>query len=72
MRRSFYHYLVTLKGPAADSETQFANAAAKDIRFPKHSEDYHEISSYLEMEVNYLPTMTVFDELWEKYLENNK
>ncbi|WP_086347627.1 YozE family protein [Candidatus Enterococcus clewellii] len=72
MRRSFYHYLITLKGPAANDETQFANAAAKDIRFPKHSEDYHEISSYLEMEVNYLPTMTVFDELWEKYLENNR
>ena len=33
MRRSFYHYLMTLKGPAKDPETDFANEAAKDIQF---------------------------------------
>lgn len=37
MRRSFYHYLMTLKGPAKDSETDFANEAAKDIQFPKQN-----------------------------------
>lgn len=30
-----YHYLMTLKGPAKDPETDFANEAAKDIQFPK-------------------------------------
>ena len=49
MRRSFYHYLMTLKGPAKDSETDFANEAAKDIQFPKQTEDYHELSSYLSL-----------------------
>ena len=63
MRRSFYHYLMTLKGPAKDPETDFANEAAKD---------YHELSSYLEMNADYLSNMDIFDELWEKYLENNK
>ncbi len=29
MRRSFYHYLMTLKGPAKDSETDFANEAGR-------------------------------------------
>lgn len=32
-----YHYLMTLKGPAKDSETDFANEAAKDIQFPKQN-----------------------------------
>ena len=66
-----YHYLMTLKGPAKDSETDFANEAAKDIQFPKQTEDYHELSSYLEMNADYLSNMDIFDELWEKYLENN-
>ncbi|MGX7127227.1 YozE family protein [Enterococcus wangshanyuanii] len=72
MRRSFYHYLMTLRAPKKTAESQFANDAAKDIQFPKQSEDYHEISSYLEMNVDYVSNMFIFDELWEKYLENNK
>lgn len=72
MRRSFYHYLMTLKGPGGDAETNFANHAAKDIQFPKQSEDYHELSTYLEMNSDYLTNMHIFDALWEKYLENNQ
>lgn len=72
MRRSFYHYLMTLRAPQKNEETEFANHAFRDIQFPKQSEDYHELSSYLEMNTDYLSTMTVFDDLWEKYLENNK
>ncbi len=45
---------------------------AEDIQFPKQTEDYHELSSYLEMNADYLSNMDIFDELWEKYLENNK
>ena len=69
MRRSFYHYLMTLKGPAKDSETDFANEAAKDIQFPKQTEDYHELSSYLEMNADYLSNMDIFDELWKSTLK---
>jgi uncharacterized protein YozE (UPF0346 family) len=72
MRKSFYQYLMTLKGPAGDEQTQFANHAAKDNQFPKQSENYHELSTYLEMNVDYLSNMHIFDELWEKYVENNK
>ena len=42
-----------------------------DIQFPKHSSSYEEISNYLELNVDYLPSMDIFDEAWEKYLENN-
>ncbi len=72
MRRSFYHYLMTLKGPAKDPRTDFAMKRPKIFSFPKQTEDYHELSSYLEMNADYLSNMDIFDELWEKYLENNK
>lgn len=73
MRRSFYHYLMAVKGPShTDEEQIFATHTSHDIQFPKHSEDYHEISSYLEMETDYLPSMDIFDRIWDKYLENNR
>ncbi|AYW48753.1 hypothetical protein C7K38_10405 [Tetragenococcus osmophilus] len=73
MKRSFYHYLMTLRGPnSSDEEQVFANQASKDIQFPKQSENYEEISDYLEMNVNYLDNMDIFDRIWQKYLENNR
>lgn len=73
MRRSFYHYLMTLKGPNhLDVEQVFANHVAQDIQFPKQSMDYEEIATYLELSVDYLPTMDLFDQVWEKYKENNR
>lgn len=73
MRRSFYHYLMTLKGPDhRDPEQVFAEHVSRDIQFPKHTDDYHEISSYLEMNANYIDNMDLFDQIWEKYEENNR
>lgn len=73
MRRSFYHYILTQRGhnPNDPVET-FAGAVAKDIMFPKKSEDYHEVTDYLELNVDYLDSMDLFDQVWDKYLENNK
>lgn len=73
MTRSFYHYLLTLRGNDVQDELQvFAHHIAQDHQFPKQSEDYHELSSYLEMNVDYLSTMTIFDQAWEMYVENNQ
>lgn len=73
MRRSFYQYLMTLKGPShLDEEQIFATRASHDIQFPKHSDDYEDISSYLELNVDYLENMDLFDAIWQKYLENNQ
>jgi uncharacterized protein YozE (UPF0346 family) len=57
-----------------DSISVFANSAYHDHSFPKTSEDYNEISSYLELNGQYLESMSVFDEAWEQYLlsENDK
>ena len=54
-----------------DAFIYFATEAGKDIQFPKHSSSYEEISSYLELNVDYFAIHGYFDEAWEKYLENN-
>jgi uncharacterized protein YozE (UPF0346 family) len=46
----------------------FANEAYLDHSFPKISEDYHELSSYLELNGHYLDSMAIFDEAWQQYL----
>jgi uncharacterized protein YozE (UPF0346 family) len=51
-------------------ENILANLVEKDISFPKQSDDYDEISSYLEME-HYIPSMSLFDEAWQVYLDKH-
>jgi uncharacterized protein YozE (UPF0346 family) len=55
-----------------DSISVFANHAYHDHSFPKTSEDYHELSAYLELNGQYLESMSVFDEAWEQYLISEK
>lgn len=50
-----------------DDMSLFANEAYLDHSFPKDSDNYHQISSYLEMNVDYLKSMSVFDEAWNHY-----
>ncbi len=70
MRQSFYHFLMTERNPhKRDEVSQFANDALLYIAFPKQSESYHYISNYLEMNGEYLPSMRIFDEAWERYIE---
>ena len=64
MRKSFYSYLMAVKGPSHTDEAQ--------IFAPHASDDYDEVSSYLELNVDYLPSMDIFDRIWAEYLENNK
>ncbi|WP_283587609.1 YozE family protein [Limosilactobacillus viscerum] len=69
-RDSFYRYLMTQRNPnSADEVEQFANNAFLDSTFPKQSEDFDEISKYLEENADYLPSMTIFDTAWQKYLD---
>lgn len=72
MKRSFYHYMLTLRGPnISDDITSFANNIGNDITFPKHSESYDDISNYLELASNYLNNMDIFDQCWALYLDHN-
>lgn len=72
METSFYHYLMTERDPHKQDEiTLFANAAFNDRIFPKQSEDYDEISTHLELNAAYLPSMLIFDEAWQRYLDKH-
>ncbi len=44
--------------------------AYHDHSFPKYSQDYDQISNYLELEGSYLPSLTLFDDVWELYIES--
>jgi uncharacterized protein YozE (UPF0346 family) len=69
MYKSFYHFLMKYRSTSPkDAISVFANAAYDDLAFPKNSEDYNEISSYLEFNGHYLESMAIFDEAWEQYL----
>ena len=69
-RESFYHFLMTLRQPNQPTEVeQFANNAFLDSSFPKQSTDFDEISKYLEENAEYLPSMTIFDTAWQRYLD---
>lgn len=70
MRMSFYQFLMTQRNPnSADEVQQFANNAFFDTAFPKYSTDFDEVSQYLEENADYLPSMTIFDEAWQRYLD---
>ncbi|WP_080845753.1 YozE family protein [Cytobacillus gottheilii] len=69
MAKTFYHFLMKYRHPQPKDEiSQFANDAFDDHSFPKTSENYEEISTYLELNGSYLRSMMVFDEAWELYL----
>ncbi|MBB5323022.1 uncharacterized protein YozE (UPF0346 family) [Anoxybacillus tepidamans] len=70
MMRSFYHYLLKFRdGKKDDPFVRFANSVYHDHSFPKSSADYDEISRYLEMNGDYLENMSIFDEVWERFLQ---
>ncbi|MDA1475365.1 YozE family protein [Bacillus changyiensis] len=71
--KSFYHYLMKYRQPKPkDKISDFANHAYHDHGFPKNSEDYDELSSYLELNGEYLSSMATFDEVWEKYVTETR
>ena len=71
MRRSFYQYLMTQRNAESyEPVAQFANNAFLDQAFPKQSQNFDDVSRYLELNGNYLQSMDVFDEAWHMYHES--
>lgn len=71
MSKTFYHFLMRYRHPSPkDPISRFANNAYEDHSFPKASEDYHEISLYLELNGHYLEGMSIFDDAWQAYLQS--
>lgn len=73
MAKSFYHFLMRYRnGGNRDEISKFANDAYLDHSFPTQSKDYNEISNYLETDVDYLASMSIFDKAWELFLQIEK
>lgn len=70
LKKSFYHYMMKHRAALISNEiSQFAESMYDDLSFPKQSEQYEEISSYLEIS-GMLESMSIFDEAWELYLQD--
>ena len=64
---------MAIKGPSHTDEAQiFATHASHDIQFPNIPTIMMKFLSYLELNVDYLPSMDIFDRIWEQYVEDNK
>ena len=50
-----------------DENSLLADWAFEDHNFPIHSEDYEEVSSYLEWNSPFPNALNVFDKLWDIY-----
>lgn len=70
---TFYQFMMTLRGKlVADEKSKLADWMFKDHDFPKHSNNYHEISDYLEWNTPFHNALMVFDEVWAIYEANHK
>lgn len=68
MKKSFYHYVLTYRGGEwADNKVKFAESMFIDHGFPKQSEDFDELSNYIELQSDEYMTIQAFDELWDLY-----
>ena len=73
MRRPFYRFLMTQRNPQPNDEVEeLANHVFLDQSFPKQSEDFDEISKYLELNGSYVPAMSIFDLAWQRYLASEE
>ena len=65
---SFYQYLKTIISPKRTEKQNVVHAMIDDLAFPKQSTDYLEITTYLEDNAFYINDMTIFDELWDEFI----
>lgn len=66
--QTYYQFLMTYRHALEYSEiAMLAEHVYMDHSFPKTCSDYNELSSYLEINVDYILNMSLFDETWELY-----
>lgn len=72
MRHSFYQFALTYRGGKNDVFARFAEAMFLDHTFPKQSEDFDELSRYIEEAADSDMTAITFDDFWVLYVEREK
>lgn len=66
--KTFYQHLMTYRGKRVpDDKSRLADWAFYDHDYPKHTNDYNEISNYLEWNSPFPNALVVFDEIWDMY-----
>ncbi|HEL1556977.1 TPA: YozE family protein [Streptococcus suis] len=69
MRRSFYSWLMTQRNPKSNEPVAIlADYAFDESDFPKQSDNFDEISRFLEESASFSFSMSDFDAIWEDYL----
>ncbi len=69
MRKSFYTWLMTQRNPKSQEPAALlADLAFNDSTFPKHTDDFEEVSRYLEDQASFGFNLSQFDQIWEEYL----
>ena len=67
---TFYNYLMRHRAPVEkDDATRLANLVFQDSLFPKQSKDFNEISTYLVTQAPFYFNLSLFDDIWQAYLE---
>ena len=69
MAKSFYDYISrSVDYGAKDPMSRLANAIQSDQGFPKRSDEFDEISRYMEDSPHYSRLLSIFDDAWQQYL----
>lgn len=73
MRQSFYLFALKFRGgQKEDKKAKFANKMFTHHDFPKAETSFDKISLYIEELADPDMPATVFDEIWEDYIEDSK
>lgn len=71
MRKSFYTWLMTQRNPKSNEPVAIlADLAFDEPTFPKHTDNFDEVSRYLEDGASFAFNLGDFDRIWEEYLEH--
>lgn len=71
MRKSFYSWLMTQRNPKSNSQLAIlADLVFEDTTFPKHTDSFDEVSSYLEDQAPFSFNLGDFDRIWDDYLSH--
>lgn len=69
MRKSFYSWLMAQRNPKShEAVAILADLIFEELDFPKQSDQFDEVSRFLEERASFSFSMSDFDRIWEDYL----
>ena len=73
MRKSFYTWLMTERNPKSNApKALLADLAFHESAFPKHTDDFDEVSRYLEEHASFSFNLGDFDAILMRFGKNTK